>query len=828
MKNLTTTCITFLIFSGIIFSENINIAIIPEMVNKVLDNSSNYNDFKLNNFQDSTQILASVAYGFSSTLDSTISMPIPTGQPLTLLAPFNTTGSLSSMCKGGDGNYYVIEFFYLPPIPNPNLYSFNTNTGELNLVGNILGLNGEFLNGIAYNPANNDYFLCSDTSLYSFDINSLTATYLGSFGIVGGSMADLCFDSNGICYAIDMGVDNAYTLDINTAETTLLGPLGYSAYYGQGMSYDFETQTIYLSAFNIVTHTGQLRTMNPESGYTSLVVDWGYVHIAPFAIDSDFGIPCSVGKPSNPNPANGSTGISINDKRLMWINGINTSEVEVWFGLPGSLEKIYDGEIIETFNLDSLSSQTTYFWRIICKDDQCSNAGPIWSFTTEYDSSIVFLDTFENLDSWTNIGPHGWNNWNVSNSNSANGSSPTELRLTREPVFGNFSRLISSSIDSAYHYIVRLKHMCNVPSPNNAISMGLSVTYDDGITKQILWEFSPSSGNIGPEEIETGFYPQSSNFKLMLYFEGFTFYLNYWSIDDIMVIDDCLPCFPPASPSNLNVYNQYYLPPRISLHWTDNSWNEEGFLIIRKNDHSLDSTEYVIIDTCVFNSTTYVDSSVSVDSTYTYRIIAFNQYGYSDSSNVATITVIPLPVELISFNAHEENNNVLLNWSTASELNNYGFEIERSSDETDWRTIGFREGYGTTTEPQDYSYIDDLFGVNAYKLFYRLKQIDFDGTFEYSALVEVDLAPLTFALHQNYPNPFNPSTKISWQSPVGSRQTLKVFDVLGREVATLVDEYKEAGYNEIEFNASELASGIYYYQLKAGDYVETKKMIYLK
>jgi photosystem II stability/assembly factor-like uncharacterized protein len=189
---------------------------------------------------------------------------------------------------------------------------------------------------------------------------------------------------------------------------------------------------------------------------------------------------------------------------------------------------------------------------------------------------------------------------------------------------------------------------------------------------------------------------------------------------------------------------------------------------------------------------------------------------------------LTIPIELTSFTAFISFNCINLNWSTATELNNYGFEIERSSDKTDWRTIGFRNGKGTTTEPQNYSFIDDLFGVNSQKLYYRLKQIDFNGTFEYSDIVEVDIAPLSFALHQNYPNPFNPSTKISWQSPVSSWQTIKVYDVLGREVATLFDEYRNAGYHEVDFNSAGLASGIYYYHLKSGDFIETKKMILVR
>ncbi|QQS38292.1 MAG: T9SS type A sorting domain-containing protein [Ignavibacteriales bacterium] len=193
------------------------------------------------------------------------------------------------------------------------------------------------------------------------------------------------------------------------------------------------------------------------------------------------------------------------------------------------------------------------------------------------------------------------------------------------------------------------------------------------------------------------------------------------------------------------------------------------------------------------------------------------------------------PVELISFTAKLVNDKILIDWSTASELNNQGFEIERSTNKTDWIRIGFREGKGTTTEQQNYSFTDDINGINVPKLFYRLKQIDFDRSYKYSDIVEVIIAPIKFSLSQNYPNPFNPSTKISWQSPVGSHQTLKVYDVLGKEVATLVNEYRNAGSFEVEFDASQLASGVYYYQLRVGDlpdgkagFVETRKMILIK
>ncbi len=200
-----------------------------------------------------------------------------------------------------------------------------------------------------------------------------------------------------------------------------------------------------------------------------------------------------------------------------------------------------------------------------------------------------------------------------------------------------------------------------------------------------------------------------------------------------------------------------------------------------------------------------------------------------------------VPVELVSFTAKVIDSKVELNWTTATETNNRGFEIERQtgseqSAQGKWETIGFVPGSGTTTEPKSYSFTDNLSHTLTHTLNltlalkYRLKQIDYDGSYKYSneAEVTVDFTPKEFVLYQNYPNPFNPVTTISWQSPVGSHQTLKIFDVLGSEIATLVDEFREAGRYEIEFDAKNLSSGIYYYKLNAGEYFQTKKMMLMK
>ncbi|MBK6913382.1 MAG: T9SS type A sorting domain-containing protein [Ignavibacteriales bacterium] len=142
--------------------------------------------------------------------------------------------------------------------------------------------------------------------------------------------------------------------------------------------------------------------------------------------------------------------------------------------------------------------------------------------------------------------------------------------------------------------------------------------------------------------------------------------------------------------------------------------------------------------------------------------------------------------------------------------------------------MGFREGKGSTSEPQEYSYSDILSEITPSKLYYRLKQIDFNGDFEYSNIIEIEIAPSAFSLAQNYPNPFNPSTNISYQLPAYGFVSLKVYDVLGNEVATLVNEEQKAGVYSINFNAQLLSSGVYYYQLKSGNNIQTKKMILTK
>lgn len=186
-----------------------------------------------------------------------------------------------------------------------------------------------------------------------------------------------------------------------------------------------------------------------------------------------------------------------------------------------------------------------------------------------------------------------------------------------------------------------------------------------------------------------------------------------------------------------------------------------------------------------------------------------------------------VPVELTSFAAVVNENKVTLNWTTASETNNSGFEVERKSASSNWQKIGFVNGNGSTTELKRYSFIDQ--NLNEGKYNYRLRQVDYNGTFEYSNSIEVEvLNPDKFELNQNYPNPFNPITSIKFSLPSAGNVKLSVYNLLGQEVQTLVNGFKEAGVHTVSFEAKNLNSGIYLYKLEANGLTSVKKMTLLK
>src|ERR1035437_1745521 len=208
---------------------------------------------------------------------------------------------------------------------------------------------------------------------------------------------------------------------------------------------------------------------------------------------------------------------------------------------------------------------------------------------------------------------------------------------------------------------------------------------------------------------------------------------------------------------------------------------------------------------------------------FSIQLFAGIGVGYSD--------VGALPVELTSFTAKQSVNGVGLQWATATEVSNFGFDIERTSlvtqnNQTNWEKIGFISGHGNSNSPNNYSFIDNkpLSGKSQY----RLKQIDKDGAFKYTNAIEVVSVILKYDLAQNYPNPFNPSTLITYSIPKSSNVMVKVYNVLGKLITTLVNENQEAGIYKINFDARGLSNGVYFYKIQAGSHTSVKKMLLLK
>ena len=203
-----------------------------------------------------------------------------------------------------------------------------------------------------------------------------------------------------------------------------------------------------------------------------------------------------------------------------------------------------------------------------------------------------------------------------------------------------------------------------------------------------------------------------------------------------------------------------------------------------------------------------------------------DQVNYSPV-NVGSGLNEPLPVELTTFTAAYSNQSVELNWQTATEVNNFGFDIEKKIDGGDWIKIGFVAGNGNSNSPNQYIFSDEaLFGGSQFK--YRLKQMDNDGQFEYSDAVEVLVVPDNFELSQNFPNPFNPSTKFRFSVPVTTNLQFNIYNMLGEHIITAAEGEYAPGFYEAEFNAASLPSGVYIYRIESAEFVHTRKMMLLK
>ena len=285
---------------------------------------------------------------------------------------------------------------------------------------------------------------------------------------------------------------------------------------------------------------------------------------------------------------------------------------------------------------------------------------------------------------------------------------------------------------------------------------------------------------------------------------------NYSGINGNSVYGDMTVTQPDAGVASVNIIYTY----STDAHASDvpTTWTEVA--IVRFNIVNSSNTPNLVFRTSGLSLTTIY----KIEGSTTTLLSPGDLYSNNE----------PLPVELNSFTASENNNSVELKWSTSTEVNNYGFSVERRVKNSEWGAVGFVQGNGNSNSKKEYSFTDNNVSSGNYS--YRLKQIDNNGSFTYSNVVDVtcNLQLSTFGLYQNYPNPFNPTTKIRYQIPEAGNISLKVYNLLGSEVATLVNEEKSAGNYEVEFNASQFASGIYIYTLKSDGKAITKMMNLIK
>ena len=641
-----------------------------------------------------------------------------------------------------------------------------------------------------------------------------------------------------------------------------------------------------------------------------------------------FGEPCPIEQPSNPNPLNGTEDVSVFIPQLNWINGSGANQCEVWFGEAGNMTKRYEGALISSWNIPTtLEYNTSYNWRVILKNDTCNITGTLWAFTTELSPGVLFIEPYNNLNNWSIIGPLGLTNWTLRTTTNAGGQSP-EFRLQWDPTFDGLSKVVSNSIQLQpnRNHTLTLKHYFDWwanPTPY----LGIGVSYDGGATYTPIWQFQ-ATGNLGPEIITASFVsPSSDNLEsidmnLVLFCDGNSFNIDFWYIDDIMLVDDDYVASFPLTVAIEDGWNMVSVPglhpvnQSVNTWWVDRNpagnvfkfdgsyqavintvpgegywmlhsgnrvyntgdeWPADGIFLVPNSPLTANAGWNMIggyEHSSATSGITTTPSGLQVGSVFGYSSTA----GYTIADNLVpgyaywillmapglinlpdnTFNNSTKPVSLINndwgritltdnagkrytlYGVHQTGSSI----TGKEDLNNYLLPPKPPAGMFD-----VRYGSGRYAEDLNSAQTVELSGVE-YPVTVSLENISLKVEDETGKIINTALKPgeevvisnpsvgklmlsgnvipEEFLLEQNYPNPFNPSTIISWQSPVSSRQVLKVFDVLGSEVATLVDEYREAGRYEIKFDAASLTSGIYFYNIQAGSFRTTKKMILAK
>jgi hypothetical protein len=576
------------------------------------------------------------------------------------------------------------------------------------------------------------------------------------------------------------------------------------------------------------------------------------------------------GEPYFPETANGAKNINHQNHSLRWQNPSGTVYNEVYIHYDSSKVANMDQSALfisgypsVTYDSIRINQQlyfyTRYFWCVVEYDPSGFTQGDVRHFTTTWMNTDFYQpDDFS-------FGPGKWSISNVGGCGWQIGESPdytlplpsvSKVLRADKNLCGNVINATASFQQvniMKYMWYAQLEFNSDWKAENpNDVAM-VEMSTNNGASWTMIWQKTGVSDR--NQHINLVLFNDNGNpdtiYTVRVRFKTNQYGSNTWWAIDNVVISAQTYLLSHFHPYITNVRANYSNQPKMIVNFQI-ALPLPYLRIERKTGIPLGPNNYQILSSfsSIHINNTFIDSTITDSTIYTYKVgvgegFPGNQW-YTYSNEATGYAFSPIPVELLNFASQVNGSKVTLYWSTATETNNSGFEIlrgvypernRRAQNDSEWEKIGFVPGFGTTTETHHYSFIDEALQTGKYQ--YRLKQIDFDGTFEYSNIIDVTVdTPTMFSLEQNYPNPFNPTTKIKFEIPGQARNdntqvTLKVYDILGNEVATLVNEQKPAGTYEVEFavgqdSSPDISSGIYFYQLKVGSLVETKKMVLLR
>jgi len=438
------TILVALVSSFNAFAQDKSTGQIPESIIDRINAQNNIDGYKTNipYTYNGNNVLASqgFAYGAQDGLMHDIMLPSGTvgNLPPFVLPPNSYASGMTRDGTGASNSYWIIN-------TGDSVFQFDDGSGLVTYWGTFTVPVGA--NGIAYNPVDGMFYLATSTDLWVLSSMTLpmTPTLVGPFG-AGGLMIDLCFANDGTCYAYDLISAAAYTVNSATGSATLLGSIGYSPNFGQGMGYDYETGWIYLTAFNYGAFDGELRVMDPETGYTNFLASFGLNQYDCFSPQTNPLLPLvGPGRATAPTHVNGAVEVLISSGTLTWTNPGTATTNEVWFGTdPHSLSSVSSGTTLETSYGATLAYATTYYWKVDETSGGNTTPGTLWSFTTE--AAPLPIPWVEDFNASTTL-PDGWLTdayWYISSVHGTNGTnglyknlwSGTTTGVARTPFVG--------------------------------------------------------------------------------------------------------------------------------------------------------------------------------------------------------------------------------------------------------------------------------------------------------------------------------------------------------------------------------------------------------